>query len=178
MAKKKIKRAKAKKPSGSAPKSGTGALKELQDVYGFMQDNNLQSVELDKKDFHIRLLRKSAATVPVPVPVAAFAPASAAPAAAPAQPAAAPPGAPAVPAGMRVIKAPMMGIFYRAASPSSPPFFKEGDTIKKGDVICLIEAMKVFNDVKSDIGGVVSGVCVEDGKSVKVGQDLFFIAPS
>ena len=70
-----------------------------------------------------------------------------------------------------------MGIFYRAASPSSPPFSNEGDTIKKGDVICLIEAMKVFNDVKADFGGILKSVCVEDGKSIKVGQYLFVIEP-
>ncbi len=172
MAKKKKK--KAKKAPVKSLKNGSGPLSELRDIYKFMQDNGLQTVELDKKDFHIRLVRKGAATIPVPVPVPVAA--AGVPMAAPA----AVPGAaeaPAVPSGAHVIKAPMMGIFYRAASPSSPPFSKEGDTIKKGDVICLIEAMKVFNDIKADIGGVIQSVCLEDGKSVKVGQDLFIIVP-
>jgi len=165
MAKKK----KTTKSSGEVPKNGSGPLSELKKIYQFMQDNNLQSVELDKKDFHVSLVRKSTPTIPVAVPVAA---------AAVALPAAAPAAHPAgIPPGCRTIKAPMMGIFYRAASPSSPPFSKEGDTIKKGDVICLIEAMKVFNDVKADFGGILKSVCVEDGKSIKVGQDLFVIEP-
>ncbi len=167
------KKRKTTKSSGEAHKNGAGPLKELKEIYQFMQDNSLQSVELDKKDFHISLVRKSALTVPVAVPVVAAA-AAAVPAAPTGAPAAAAPG---IPAGCRTIKAPMMGIFYRAATPSSPPFCKEGDTIKKGDVICLIEAMKVFNDVKADFGGILKSVSVEDGKSVKVGQDLFVIAP-
>lgn len=168
MAKKK--KTKAKKPAKNG--NGSGPLKELKEIYGFMQDNSLQSVELDKKDFHVRLVRKSSATISVPVPVAAGLPAVAPTAGAPAPAPAAEPA----PSGI-VIKSPMMGIFYRAASPSSPPFSKEGDTIKKGDVICLIEAMKVFNDIKADVSGVIRKVCLEDGKSVKVGQDLFIVEP-
>jgi len=169
------KKSKAKPSKTSKPQSnGAGTLKELKEVYEFMQSNSLHSVELDRKDFRIRLVRKSAAPVAVPVPVAIGAPMASAPAST--APAAAPVPA-AEPISGRIVKAPMMGIFYRAASPSSPPFCKEGDTVKKGDVICLIEAMKVFNDIKTDVGGVVTRVLVEDGKSVKVGQDLYVIEP-
>jgi len=112
-----------------------------------MKSNALQSFELERKDYHVRLIRKSAVTVPVPVPVAAGAVPAAAPAAAGAPPAA--PAAPALPPNAVLVKSPMMGIFYRASSPSSPPFVREGDTVKPGDVLCLIEAMKVFNDIKA-----------------------------
>lgn len=173
--------AKAKKSGGKpkadsrAPANGSDALEELKKIYGFMQANGLQSVELDRKDLHLRLVRKSRAAVPVPVPVyAGAAPGGgAAPAPSPAQRSPEP-----APANAALVRSPMMGIFYRAASPSSPPFCKEGDTVKPGDVVCLIEAMKVFNDVKSEFGGIVRRVCVENGKSVKVGQELFVLEPN
>jgi acetyl-CoA carboxylase biotin carboxyl carrier protein len=169
MAKKK-KKAVTKTTSNGA----TGPLKEIKELYGFMQDNNLQTVELDRKDFHVKLVRRGAGTVPVPVPVAVGgAPvAAAAPAAAPTSAA---PVAEALPSNAYVVKSPMMGIFYRSASPSSPPFVKEGQVIKKGEVVCLIEAMKVFNDIKSEAAGKIVKVCLENGKSVKVGQDLYIL---
>lgn len=165
-----------KAPKAKAPaSSGAPVLRQLQDIYRFMQENALEAVELDQKDMRVRLVRQGRASVPVPVPVpmggyapaAAAAPAHAAPAAAPA--------AAALPANAVVVKSPMMGIFYRSSSPSSPPFAKEGAAVKPGDVLCLIEAMKVFNDVKAETAGVVIKVCVENGKSVKVGQDLFIL---
>ncbi len=168
MAKKK----RSKSPAGGrVKKNGSGPLKEVKEIYEFMKANSLQTVELDKKDFHIRLVRKGSAGIPVPVPVAMTG-VVAAPAAGAVAPAAA---APTLPPNAHAVKSPMMGIFYRAASPSSPPFKKEGDTVKPGDVLCMIEAMKVFNDVKAEVGGVVRKVCVENGKSVKVGQDLLII---
>ena len=86
------------------------------------------------------------------------------------------PSAPAVPAGAESIKSPLMGIFYRAPSPSSPPFVKEGDPVKAGQTLCMIEAMKVFNELKADFDGRVVKILVENGKPVKVGQDLFAVA--
>ncbi|MBI4425877.1 MAG: acetyl-CoA carboxylase, biotin carboxyl carrier protein, partial [Elusimicrobia bacterium] len=76
------------------------------------------------------------------------------------------------------IKAPMMGIFYRASSPSSPPFVKRGDAVKRGHVLCLIEAMKVFNEIKADFDCVVDELLVENGKPVKSGQDLYAVRRS
>ncbi|MBI5597838.1 MAG: acetyl-CoA carboxylase biotin carboxyl carrier protein [Elusimicrobia bacterium] len=156
--------------------SAGGPLAELKELYKFMTEGGLQALELDRKDFRVRLVRKSAPSVPVAVPVyAGAAPAGYAPAAAPAAgapPAAAPAGAP---ANVSIIKSPMMGVFYRAASPSSPPFAKEGDMVKPGDVICLIEAMKVFNDVKSEVSGKIVKVLLDNGKPVKVGQDIFWV---
>ncbi len=86
----------------------------------------------------------------------------------------APPATPA-PAGTAV-KSPMMGIFYRAPSPSSPPFCKEGDQVKPGHVICMIEAMKVFNEIKAEYPCTIVKYLVENGKPVKSGQDLIIIA--
>jgi acetyl-CoA carboxylase biotin carboxyl carrier protein len=162
-----------KNGTGQGAASGGSLLDELKGLYDFMKSNALQSFELERKDYHVRLIRKSAVTVPVPVPVAAGAVPAAAPAAAGAPPAA--PAAPALPPNAVLVKSPMMGIFYRASSPSSPPFVREGDTVKPGDVLCLIEAMKVFNDIKAEVGGVIQRVFLENGKPVKVGQEMFVI---
>ncbi|PIR16123.1 MAG: acetyl-CoA carboxylase, biotin carboxyl carrier protein, partial [Elusimicrobia bacterium CG11_big_fil_rev_8_21_14_0_20_64_6] len=70
----------------------------------------------------------------------------------------------------------MMGIFYRAPSPSSPPFCKEGDAVKPGHVICMIEAMKVFNEIKAEFPCTIVKCLVENGKPVKSGQDLIIVA--
>jgi len=157
-----------------ASKNGSsGPLETLKAVYDFMTQNGLDSVEIADDGAQIKLVRRKAQVtqVAVPVPVAAggaaYAPA-AAPAAAPA------PSAPAAPAGT-AIKSPMMGIFYRAPSPSSPPFCKEGEAVKPGSVICMIEAMKVFNEIKAEYPCTVVKYLVENGKPVKAGQDLILI---
>lgn len=157
------------------PKNGTsGQLETLKAVYDFMTKNGLESVEMMEEGAQIKLVRRKAATVSVPVavPVAVGGAAHAAPSAAPAPHYIPPPAAPAGP----TIKSPMMGIFYRAPSPSSPPFVKDGETVKPGEVICMIEAMKVFNEIKAEFPCVLVKVLVENGKPVKAGQDLFTVA--
>ncbi|HAH07798.1 MAG TPA: acetyl-CoA carboxylase biotin carboxyl carrier protein [Elusimicrobia bacterium] len=161
----------AKRTKETAGAARPEALDELKALYQFMKDNGLERFELDRQDYKVRLVRQGRATLPVPVPI----PVSGGAVATAAAPSAVPAAAAALPANAYVMKSPMMGIFYRAASPSSPPFAKEGDTVKPGDVLCLIEAMKVFNDIKAEAGGVVLRVCVENGKPVKAGQDLFII---
>ncbi|NNN05661.1 MAG: acetyl-CoA carboxylase biotin carboxyl carrier protein [Elusimicrobia bacterium] len=155
--------------------SANGPIETLKTVYDFMTANGLDSVEIADDGAQIKLVRRKAQTVQVavPVPVAAGGAAYAASAAAPAAAHAAPPAAPA-PAGT-AIKSPMMGIFYRAPSPSSPPFCKEGEAVKPGQVICMIEAMKVFNEIKAEYPCTVLKYLVENGKPVKAGQDLILI---
>ena len=80
--------------------------------------------------------------------------------------------------GAVAVKASMMGIFYRAATPSSPPFAREGDSVKPGQVLCIIEAMKVFNELKAEFAGTVVKVLMENGKPVKAGQDIFWLQRS
>ncbi len=75
------------------------------------------------------------------------------------------------------ITAPMIGTFYRAPDPSSPPFVKEGDHVNKGDVVCIIEAMKLMNEVEADVSGTVKEVLVENAQPVEFGQKLFAIIP-
>lgn len=170
----------AKKTQPANGNGAEGPLKTLKSVYDFMIQNGLDSVEIVEDGATVKLVRRKANVqqVAVPVPVATggmHAPVATAPAhqAAPAaqHPAAAAPA----PAGT-AIKSPMMGIFYRAPSPSSPPFCKEGDAVKPGHVICMIEAMKVFNEIKAEFPCTIVKCLVENGKPVKSGQDLIIVA--
>ena len=140
-------------------------LKEVKQLYGFMQDNNLDTIEYDQKGLYLRLVKAKPAVVPVPVSVGGAAISSSAA------------GAP-VPAQEQykeVIKSSLMGIFFRGSTPSAPPFVKEGARVEKGDVICLIEAMKVFNEMRAEFPCIVKKVLVENGKPVKQGDPLFAI---
>ncbi len=145
-------------------------LKKLKELYEFMTQHELDSLELDDEGSHVRLVRRSSAPALMPVltqgaaalPAGAAVPAPAA-------------GADALPTGTVMIKAAMMGIFYRSPTPSSPPYVKEGDVVKPGQVLCMVEAMKVFNEIKADFGGTIIKALVENGKPVKSGQDLFAV---
>ena len=140
-------------------------MKEVKQLYGFMQDNNLDTIEYDQKGLYLRLVKAKPAVVPVPVSVGGAAISSSAA------------GAP-VPAQEQykeVIKSSLMGIFFRGSTPSAPPFVKEGARVEKGDVICLIEAMKVFNEMRAEFPCIVKKVLVENGKPVKQGDPLFAI---
>ncbi len=139
-------------------------LKEVKQLYGFMQDNNIDTIEYDQKGLYLRLVKAKPAVVPVPVSVggAAAAAGSNCPAAAQEQ-------------YKEVIKSSLMGIFFRGSTPSAPPFVKEGARVEKGDVICLIEAMKVFNEMRAEFPCIVKKVLVENGKPVKQGDALFAI---
>ncbi|NPA33353.1 MAG: acetyl-CoA carboxylase biotin carboxyl carrier protein [Chlorobi bacterium] len=80
--------------------------------------------------------------------------------------------------GLYVVRAPMVGTFYRRPSPDKPPFVEEGSIVKEGDVLCLIEAMKIFNEIEAEKGGKVLKILAEDGTPVEYGQPLFIIDPS
>lgn len=111
---------------------------------------------------------------PPPMPPMGAPVMSAAPAAAPAAPAETP-AAPKAPAG-KAIKAPLVGTFYAAPSPDQPPFVQVGDTVKKGDVVLIIESMKLMNEVTSDVDGVVQEILVKNGDAVEYDQPLMILA--
>lgn len=167
----------------AAPSGTDGVLTKLKAVYEFMTRHNLDSLEICESDLQVRMVRRKPAamvSVPVPVGMPMPQPAAAAPAAAsrtPEQLSEPPRPTPreAFPAGTTTIKSPMMGIFYRAPSPSSPPFVKEGEKVPAGQVLCMIEAMKVFNEVKSDFPCTIVRFMLENGKPVKSGQDIFLV---
>ena len=145
------------------------AFEQVQKFYQFMNSNKLEVIEFSKDSTYIKLVRKhNNAVHQIPV----FAPSAhvQAPAGRPSAAA-----APAPAAGGETIKAPMSGIFYRAPSPSSPPYVREGDTVKEGQVICVIEAMKVFNEIKAEFNCVILKVVQENGKPVEPNGDLFIV---
>lgn len=120
-------------------------------------------------------------SAPAPV-VAAPAVATPAPAPAAAAPAAPAPAAPAPKAEEKIkgteIKAPIVGTFYRSPAPDADPYVKEGDLVKKGQVLCIIEAMKLMNEIESEVSGVVRKILVNNAEPVEYGQPLFIVEPS
>jgi acetyl-CoA carboxylase biotin carboxyl carrier protein len=136
-----------------------------------MEARHLDEIEVEQGDTRIRL-RKGGAT-PMVVPIAAAA-APANPQAAPAAPAAEKAPEP----DLAKITSPMVGTFYRAASPEGEPFISEGDHVTADQVICIIEAMKVMNEIKAEKEGEVVSILIENGESVEFGQPMVTIRPS
>jgi acetyl-CoA carboxylase biotin carboxyl carrier protein len=159
-------------------------LAQIQDLIKFVSKSGVSEVEIEQKDFKITIKtpagRKDAPVqvIAQPLPVAqptalpAAAPAAAAPAAAPAAP------APAADSKYLTIQAPMIGTFYRAAGPGKPIFVNVGDEVKPGKTICIIEAMKLFNEIESEVSGKIVKVLVDDAKPVEYDQPLFLVDPS
>ena len=148
-------------------------LKVLKRILKFMEDAGLVEVELEVEGVKVRLKKSGADVIPTPVVSVPSLPgaAPAAPVAAPA-PGAAEPAAPAA-SGALVVKAPMVGTFYRAPSPQSPPFVVAGDTVEEGQTLCLIEAMKLMNEIKAEKAGRIVKILVENGQGVEFDQPLF-----
>jgi acetyl-CoA carboxylase biotin carboxyl carrier protein len=148
-------------------------LTEIKKIVKLMDDHGLSQFQYEKEDFNLKLkkgvdideiqsLLGSLGSAPAPV----------APLAAPAQaPAAAESAAP-EPAGEE-ISSPMVGTFYRKSSPESPNFVEVGDAVSEGQTLCIIEAMKVMNEIKAEKSGTIAQVCVDDGNSVQFGDALF-----
>ncbi len=145
-------------------------LRKLKTLIDLVSDSNISELEITEAEGKVRIVKGGvAAAVYVPPPAVSAAPAPAAPVAAAPAPAA---EAPAAPAG-RFIKSPMVGTFYRSASPGAKAFVDVGDTVKEGDPVCIIEAMKIMNEIESDAGGKVLRILCENGQPVEFGQPLF-----
>lgn len=149
-------------------------VKTLKELVRLMVDNDLAEIDLRDENETVTLKRAGAAP-----PTFAVAPAHHHHAAPPQQ-APAPQAAAAAPAkddneGLIPIESPMVGTFYSAPDPDSPPFVTSGKRIGRDDVVCLIEAMKVFNEIKGEVAGVVEKILVENGQAVEYGQPLFLV---
>jgi acetyl-CoA carboxylase biotin carboxyl carrier protein len=154
-------------------------LKELQNFIRFVAKSGAQEVSLETDDFKITVKTGPDGVVYAQAPVLAAAPAPVAPAAAaaPAAPAAA--AAPAEDTSKYVtVTAPMIGTFYRKPSPDKPVFVNVGDTVKAGQTVCIIEAMKLFNEIECEVSGTVVKVIADDMKPVEYGQPLFLVDPA
>jgi acetyl-CoA carboxylase biotin carboxyl carrier protein len=161
-------------------------IKEVEELIRFVAKANVSEVELETKDVKLVIKTNKAASPEVrevhiqqaPVAVAVPAPVQAAPAPV----AAAAPPAPKPKADENAnhvtIKSPMIGTFYRSPGPDKPPFYNVGDKIEKGKVICIIEAMKLFNEIEAEVSGTLVKVLLNDASPVEYDQPLFLIDPA
>jgi len=149
-------------------------LKEIQALIKFVSGVGVDEVEINQKDFKLSIKKNPAQiTTAQYTPVAVQAAPVAAPAVAPAAPA-----AEAKADNLITIKSPMVGTFYRTPNPESPVFVNVGDEVKPGKVVCIIEAMKLFNEIESEISGKIVKVLVENATPVEYDQPLFLVEPA
>jgi acetyl-CoA carboxylase biotin carboxyl carrier protein len=154
-------------------------LKELKEILQILEEKEIAEFELEEEGMKLRI-RKAAAVssnhaaglaLPGPVPAAAAppaAPAGATPVPAPAAPEA---------SDLVLVRSPMVGTFFRAPDPNSPPFVNAGDRVKVGQVLCIIEAMKLMNEIEAEVAGEIAKVHHENGQPVQYGEALFSIRP-
>lgn len=153
-------------------------LKDIKAIIDLMKKNSITEFELERQDSKIRLKRGNGgsiaremddapAIIPMPMPSVAGTP-----------PPIAPPTLPAAATGEIEIKSPMIGTFYRSPSPEAAPYAEVGTEVSSETVVCIIEAMKVMNEIKAEVKGVVTQVLAENGKPVEFGQPLFKVRPS
>jgi len=149
-------------------------LRKLKTLIDLVQQSGIAELEITEGEEKVRISRGVPQAAPQPGTVYISGPVpGTAPEAAPAPAAEAP--APAVPQG-HVIKSPMVGTFYRSAAPGSKPFAEVGQAVKAGETVCIIEAMKLLNEIESDHDGVIREILVENGEPVEYGQSLFVLA--
>ncbi|TWG78748.1 acetyl-CoA carboxylase biotin carboxyl carrier protein [Cupriavidus gilardii J11] len=150
-------------------------LRKLKTLIDLVAESGISELEVTEGEGKVRIVKAPpqviAQSMPMPaMPAISATPApAAAPAAAPAEAA-----APQLPAG-HIVTSPMVGTFYRAPSPGAAPFVNVGDTVKEGQTVCIIEAMKLLNEIESDKAGVIKEILVENGQAVEYGQPLFVI---
>jgi acetyl-CoA carboxylase biotin carboxyl carrier protein len=151
-------------------------LRKLKTLIDLVQQSGIAELEITEGEEKVRISRGGTSqpgAVPVPVTVVTQHPAVPSPAA---LAAGAPAAADAGETAGHVIKSPMVGTFYRASSPGGKPFVEVGSAVKAGDTVCIIEAMKLLNEIESDHDGVVKAVLVENGQPVEYGQPLLILA--
>ncbi len=151
-------------------------LKDIKAIIDLMKKNSITEFELERQDSKIRLKRGNGASIiqqaedsptMIPMPSVTGTP-----------PVIAPPTLPAAATGEIEIKSPMIGTFYRSPSPEAGPYVEVGTEVSSETVVCIIEAMKVMNEIKAEVKGVVTQVLAENGKPVEFGQPLFKVRPS
>lgn len=143
-------------------------LRKLKTLIDLVSESNVSELEITEAEGKVRIVKSSGAPVMMPQHAMAMvaAPAAAAPAVADA--------APVVPAG-HTVKSPMVGTFYRSASPGAKAFIEVGSVVKEGETICIIEAMKILNEIEADKAGTITKILSENGQAVEYGQPLFII---
>jgi len=158
--------------------------KELKELIEFLVEKDIAEFELERGDVKVRIKRGGehglqvhheprfyAVPAAQPTPELGTAPAVPPPAAS------APAAAPAADEGLHMVKSPIVGTFYESPSPGAPPFVKPGDLVEAGQVLCIVEAMKLLNEIESDIAGEVVRKLASNGQPIEYGQELFAIRP-
>ncbi|MEO5606946.1 MAG: acetyl-CoA carboxylase biotin carboxyl carrier protein [Polaromonas sp.] len=146
-------------------------LRKLKTLIDLVSESNVSELEITEAEGKVRIVKSSGAPVVMQQPMAMVA----APAAAPAGGVpAAPEAAPAAPAG-HAVKSPMVGTFYRSSSPGAKAYIELGSVVKEGETICIIEAMKILNEIEADKSGTITKILAENGQAVEYGQPLFII---
>ncbi|HDT13919.1 MAG TPA: acetyl-CoA carboxylase biotin carboxyl carrier protein [Candidatus Aminicenantes bacterium] len=165
------------KPVGPADGALDGKIDydEIRKLIGLLEEKNLSVFELEVEGLKVKIARNSAPIAPVMAPAQAELPAAPTPEAAAAAEALI--LAAEAAKGHHLVTSPMVGTFYRAPDPTSAPFTDIGETVKKGQTLCIIEAMKLMNEIEADVDGTVVDVYVENAKPVEFGQKLFAIMP-
>jgi len=170
-----------KKISSESQNSNEMKTTELKDLIDFIAKSGLNEVDVETKELkiHVKRERDQQVVNAAPVMAAPIATAPAPVAAAPTPAVAAAPKAATPVAGKNTvdIKSPMIGTFYRSSNPDSPPFASVGDKVSKGQVVCIIEAMKLFNEIESEVSGTITKVMVENSSPVEYDQVLFVVEP-
>jgi acetyl-CoA carboxylase biotin carboxyl carrier protein len=148
-------------------------LRKLKTLIDLVSESNVSELEITEAEGKVRIVKGGGAVQQVaPAVVPMMAGAAAGPALAPAGPV--PTSAPAAPTG-HTVKSPMVGTFYRAASPGAKSFIEIGSQVKEGETVCIIEAMKILNEIEADKSGTITQILVENGQAVEYGQPLFVI---
>ncbi|MDO1509632.1 MULTISPECIES: acetyl-CoA carboxylase biotin carboxyl carrier protein [unclassified Neisseria] len=147
-------------------------LRKLKKLIDLVEESGIAEIEVTEGEEKVRITRSAISHQAIYAAPAPAQHAAAAPAAAPAAPTAA---APAARDLSNAQKSPMVGTFYRAPSPSSPPFVEVGQTVKAGDTLCIVEAMKLMNEIEAEKSGVIKEILVENGHPVEYGEPLFII---
>lgn len=154
--------------------------KELKELIDFLIEKDITEFELERGDVKVRIKRGTTEVVPSAPPERII---TVQPAAVPVSQAQAPPASPAPPApepappaeNLHMVRSPIVGTYYESPSPGSPPFVKPGDMVEAGQVICIVEAMKLMNEIEADASGEIVKVLVANGAPIEYGQELFAI---
>ncbi|QFZ81640.1 acetyl-CoA carboxylase biotin carboxyl carrier protein [Variovorax paradoxus] len=149
-------------------------LRKLKTLIDLVSESNISELEITETEGKVRIVKGGGAAPVQYVQTLAAAPAVAAPVAGAAAPAAAAPAVEAAPSG-HAVKSPMVGTFYRSSSPGAAAFVEVGSKVNEGDTVCIIEAMKILNEIEADKSGTVTQILGENGQAVEYGQPLFII---
>jgi len=148
-------------------------LRKLKTLIELVETSGIAELEIQEGEERVRITRAPTGLSAAPPPAQVVAVPMAAPAVAPAPPT--PAAAPVAAADEHVVKSPMVGTFYRAATPGAKPFVEVGDTVVEGATLCIVEAMKLMNEIEADKAGTIKAILTENGQPVEFGQPLFVI---